>query len=119
MISRFLAKVVISIAVLGFAAVELGSPLIVRVQLDGVAHDVADESALTLSRSGDASQARATAEQIVLDRDASLRSFAIDGARTVNVTVAREAPSLVLKKVDKVRSWYDVSVTAAAPKRGV
>jgi hypothetical protein len=118
MISRFLAKVVISIVVLGLAAVELGSPLIVRLQLDGLAHDVADESAFTLSQSRNAGSARATADQIVLDRGASLRSFEIDGAGAVNVTVAREAPSLVLKRLDKVKSWYDVSVAAVAPKRG-
>ena len=118
MISRFLAKVVITIVVLGFSAVELGSPLVVRVQLDGVAHDAADESAHTLSQSRNALQAQAAAEQIVLDRDASLRAFGIDAAGTVNVTVAREAPSLLVKKLDAMRSWYDVTVTAAAPKRG-
>ncbi len=118
MISRFLAKVVISIAVLGFAAVELGSPLVVRLQLDGVAHDVADESARALTQLRTPDQARVTAEQIALDRDASLRSFEVDAAGTVNVVVAREAPSLVLDKLDQMKSWYDVSVTAAAPKRG-
>ncbi|HSH61187.1 MAG TPA: hypothetical protein VK988_16415 [Acidimicrobiales bacterium] len=118
MISRFLAKVVISIVVLGFAAIELGSPLVVRLQLDGIAHDVADEAARVLGQSRNAAQARATAEQIVVDRDATLRSFEIDTAETVNVTVAREAPSIVLKKVDAVKSWYDVSVAATAPKRG-
>ncbi len=118
MISRFLAKVVISIVVLGFAAVELGSPLIVRLQLDGVANDVADESFRTLSQSRSAGQARATAEQIVLDRDASLRSFEIDATGTVNVTVAREARSLVLAKVEQLKSWYDVSVAAVSAKKG-
>ena len=118
MISRFLAKVVISILVLGFVAFELGSPLIVRLQLDGVAHDVADESALALGQSRNPSMARGTADQIVLNRGASLRSFEIDAAGAVNVTVAREAPSLILKKVGKTKSWYDVSVAAAAPKRG-
>jgi len=103
MISRFLAKVVISILVLGFVAFELGSPLIVRLQVDGVAHDVADESARTLARSSNAGSARGTADQIVFDHGTSLRSFEIDAAGTVNVTVAREAPSLVLKKWDKTQ----------------
>ena len=118
MISRFLAKVVITIAVLGFAAVELGSPLVVRVQLDGVAHDAADESARALSQSCNTLQAQATAEQIVLARDASLRAFGVDAEGTVNVTVAREAPSLLVKKLEAMKSWYDVTVTAATTKRG-
>ena len=119
MISRFLAKVVLGIAATGFVAFELGAPLIVRVQLDGVAHDAADESARTLAKSRNAAEARVTAEQIALDREASLRSFEVDTAETVNVTVAREAPSIVMKKLDPVKSWYDVSVAAAAPKRGL
>lgn len=117
-ITRFLAKVVISIVVLGFVAVELGSPLVVRLQLDGIAHDVADEAARALGQSRNAGQARTTAEQIVLDRDATLRSFEIDAAENVNVTVARDAPSLLAKKLDALRNWYDVSVAATAPKRG-
>ena len=118
MISRFLAKVVLGIAVVGIVAVELCSPLVVRVQLDGVAHDAADESAFALSRSGNAATARAAAEQIVLDHGASLRSYEIDAAGTVRVTVAREAPSIVVKKLDQAKSWYDVSVDATAAKRG-
>ncbi len=118
MISRFLAKVVITIVVLGVAAVELGSPLVVRVQLDTEAHDVADESARTLARTGNVVQAQATAEQMLLEKDASLRAFHVDTAGTVNVTVAREAPSLLVKKLEAMKSWYDVTVTAAAPKRG-
>lgn len=118
MISRFLAKIVISIAVLGVAAVELGSPLLVRAQLDGVAHDVADEAALTLGQSRDPRQSQAMAEQVVADRHATLRSFQIDGSGAVNVEVAREAPSLVVKKLDKAKSWYDVMVSASASRRG-
>jgi len=118
MISRFLAKIVIAIAVLGLAGVELGSPLIVRAQVDGVAHDIADEAALTLAQSRNAGQAQATAEQIATARRASLRSFQIDSAGTVNVVAAREAPSLVLKRWGKVKSWYDVTVAASAVKRG-
>jgi len=117
MISRFLAKVVISIVLLGLVAVELGSPLVVRLQLDGVAHDAADESAFTLSRSRSSVEAQGTAEQIVRGRGATLRSFEIDAAGAANLTVAREAPSLILKRVDKLKSRYDVSVRAVAPKR--
>jgi len=118
MISRFLAKVVITIAVLGFVAFELGSPPVVKLQLDGLAHDVADESARALAQSRSADQARGTADQIALEHSASLRSFEIDTAGAVNVTVAREAPSLALKKWDTTKVWYDVSVSATAAKRG-
>ena len=118
MISRFLIKVVLVIVVVGGAIVEFGSPLVVRAQLDGVANDAADESAFALAQSRNAVLAQSTAEQIIAGRDASLRSFQIDSAGAVNVTVAREAPSLILKKWGKVKSWYDVVVNASAARRG-
>ncbi|MDQ3574014.1 MAG: hypothetical protein M3378_05415 [Actinomycetota bacterium] len=116
MISRFLAKIVITIAVLGFAAVELGSPLIVRAQLDGVANDVASEAALAMFQSRDPSLSRATADRVVAGRDATLQSFAVDGTGTVSVWVSRQAPSLILKRWDTMKSWYDVVVSASARK---
>ena len=118
MISRFLAKIVIGIAVVAIVGGELGSPLVVRAQLDGVAHDAANEAALSLARSGSAGAAQGAADQIVTEHGASLRSFQIDAAGTVTVGVAREAPSLVLKKWDKAKSWYDVVVSVSAVKRG-
>lgn len=118
MVSRFLVKVVVVIAVVGVAAVEVGSPLVTRLQLDGVAHDAADDAAYTLFQSRDANQSRATAEQVVARRDATFRDFHIDTAGAVHVTVGREAPSFLLKKWERLESWYDVTVAATAARRG-
>lgn len=113
---RFLAKIVIPIVVLGVAAVELGSPLFVRAQLDGVAHDVANEAAFTLARTHEPVQAQATAQDVVAGRHATLRAFRVEGPATVNVSVAREAPSAVLKKWGRTKSWYDVEVSTSATR---
>ena len=118
MISRFLAKVVIAIVVVGLAAVELGSPLITRLQLDGVANDAASDAALTLFQTRDANQARATAAQVVSGRDATFRDFQVDSSGGVQVTVGRQAVSLLLGKWDRLKSWYDVTVTSSAARRG-
>ncbi len=117
MISRFLAKVVITIVVLGLAAVELGSPIVTRFQLDGVTNDAASDAAHTLFQTRDPNQSRATAEQVVSGRDAAFRDFQIDGEGAVRVTAGREAPSLLLKKWDRLRSWYEVKVTSKATRR--
>ncbi len=117
MISRFLAKVVITIVVLGLAAVELGSPIITRFQLDGVANDAASDAAHTLFQTRDVTLSRATAEQVVSGRHAAFRGFQIDGTGAVRVTAGREAASLLLKKWDRLKSWYDVTVTSDATRR--
>lgn len=117
MISRFLVKVVLVIVVLGVAVVELGSPLVTRVQLDGAASDAADDAAYTLFQTRNPSQARATAEQVVAGREATMEDFHVDSAGTVHVTVRREARSFLLKNWDRVKSWYDVRVTASAVRR--
>lgn len=116
MITRFLAKLVIGMAVFGVVAFELASPLVVRFQLDSVANDAADEAAFTLQRSGDAAQSQSTAAQIVSSRNATLRSFRADAGR-VDLAVAREAPSLLLKKWDRMETWYDVVVTVSAARK--
>ncbi len=118
MISRFLAKVVLATVVVGLAAVELGSPLITRLQLDGVANDAASDAALALFQTRDADQAQAAAAQVVSGRDATLRDLEIDGAGGVRVTVGRQAPSLFLNQWDRLKSWYDVTVTSSTVRRG-
>ncbi len=117
MISRFLAKVVIAILALGVAALELGSPLVTRLQLDGVANDAASDAALTLFHTRDANQARATAEQVVAGRDATFRDFQVESDGAVRVTVGRQATSLLLERWDRLKSWYDVTVTSSPARR--
>ena len=48
MIGGWLVKVVVGIALLGFAVVELGSPLVARAQADDAAHEVANEASFRL-----------------------------------------------------------------------
>jgi Flp pilus assembly protein TadG len=120
MISRWLVKVVIAIVVVGFLAVELGSPLITRAQLDGVAHDAANDAAHSLLQSrGDLGQAEVAAQQVTADRDATLRGFTVHPTTAaVHVTVSREARSLLFKRWDKLEGWYDVEASATAERRG-
>lgn len=121
MIGRPLIKIALVIALLGFAAFELGSPLITRFQLDGVATDAADNGAQTMFQNRNAEQARAVAAEIVASRDTDLEGpIEVDPAtNTVRVTVHREARSLLLKRWSVTRDWYDVEVTATSSKQGV
>ena len=116
MITGWLSKIVIGIALLGFIGVELISPLAVRAQLDGVAHDAADNAVLhLLDHPEEVEQARVIAEDIARDKDAALTLFDV-GTNGVTVTVEREARSFLLKKVEQLESWYDVEVTVSAAR---
>lgn len=113
MITGWLVKIVVSLAFVGLLAVEAGSPLITKAQLDDVAHDAADNAALDLLDKNSPERARKIAEDIVAEKDAVLTGFTIDTG-SVRVTVQREARSFVLKKVEQFRDWYSVEATASA-----
>ncbi len=113
MITGWLVKIVVSFAFVGLLAVEAGSPLVTKAQLDDIAHDAADNAALELLDKNDPERARKVADAIVAEKDAVLTGFSI-GTGIVTVTVQREARSLVLKKVEQFRDWYSVEASASA-----
>jgi hypothetical protein len=116
MITGFLMKIVIGLAVLGFAVIELGSPLIVRAQIDGVAHDAADAAGFELRSRGSADAARAEAERVAAENDAVLLDFTQLDQFTVKVKVQKEARSFLLKKWSTTRDWYLLDTTATSQR---
>jgi hypothetical protein len=112
-ITGWLMKLVLGILVAGLVVFELGSPLVTRTQIDGVAHDMADSAAFELLERQNLERAREVAQKIADEEDVVLESFTVDH-RGLRVTVLRKARSLVLKKWDQTKTWYDVRVTATA-----
>ena len=110
------AKVVVAVALLGFAAIELSSPLVARTQLEDVASDAANSAAFELGRGATEETARAAADRTATLRDLPIERFAVDPppVRTVRVTVSKEARSYLLKRFGPTRDWYHVTVTATA-----
>lgn len=117
MITGWLVKVVLGIALLGFAAVELGTPVIVRAQLDGVAHDAIDAAGFALRDGGNEATARAAAVDRASKDDAEVTEFHVDEQRRAHVTVRKQAKSYLLKKWDRTESWYDVTVSATSEEK--
>jgi Flp pilus assembly protein TadG len=109
-----LVKIVLGIALVGLAAVELGSPIVMRAQLDGVAHDAADAAELELQSRGDQEAAKAEAVRVAEENDATLEAFSIEQQGSIKVTVRKEARSFVLKKWSRTESWYDVKVSVTS-----
>lgn len=109
MISGWVIRLVVSLSLFALVIFEAGSPLVARVQLDGLASDIALEASREVKKAGAAS-AKAGAERAAAEEGAVLTRFEVTPSGGVAVTVNRTAPSLVFGKWDKTKSYYDVSV---------
>ena len=114
MISGWVVRLLVSLALLGLVLFEAGSPLIAKVQLDGIAHESARQARRTYDREGTARAAKETAEKVAGKDGAAVTAFEITREGGVALTVQRTAPSVVLGKWDKTKSYYEVSVDALA-----
>jgi hypothetical protein len=114
MITSWIVKIVVGLAVAAFLVVELGSPLLTRATLDGSAHSAADDAAHEMFQSHNQDQAKALALKDATDDGAQLEQFGIDDQGTVHVTLFKQARSYVLHKFEPTRNWYNVRVSATA-----
>lgn len=116
MIAGWLVKVLISIGVIGFLVVELGSPIVVRSQLDDAVHDIANAGAFEYKQSKDSEAARDRAQRVAREENVTLpdSAFVVHTDGTIEVTVKKKAPSYLFHRFSFARSWYDVSVSATA-----
>ncbi|MDQ1445450.1 MAG: hypothetical protein QOI20_1914 [Acidimicrobiaceae bacterium] len=113
MITGWLVKIVLVVALIGLVAVEGGSPLITRAQVDGTAHDAADDAAAEYFQHHNADAAKAVAQELADKEHAAMPEFSVDAnTGTVHVKLEKQARSLLLKKWSKTKSWFDVRVTA-------
>jgi hypothetical protein len=113
-ISSWLIKIVVAIALVGFLVIELGSPLVTRAMLDSTAHSAADDAAHEMFLSRDPDKAQAIAAQDAQDDHAQLQQFSIDDQGTIHVTLFKQAKSYVLHNFQPTRDWYNVRVSASA-----
>lgn len=114
MISGWIVKLVLSIAVAGFLLIELGTPLIIRTQLDGIAHESADQAIFAIRNGGGAEAAEEAAVQHAAKDGAEVTEFAFDNEGKAKVTVRKEAKSYLFKKWDRMKGWYDLKATATS-----
>ena len=113
MIGSWLIKVIVGIAVAGFLVMELGSPLIIRAQVDDAAHEIATEVAFRLRDSfTQETLDRACAEEA--EKKEVAADCTVDADRNVVVTATKKANSLLFHKIGPLKDWYEVEITATA-----
>ena len=114
MISGWILKIAIGLAVVGFLVIELGSPLVTKATLDGTAHDAANDAGHEYFQSHDPDKAQQAAAQDADNGHARLEKFSIDDQGVVHVTLSRQARSYVLHNFKQTKGWYNVRVSASA-----
>lgn len=109
MVAGWLKALVIGAVVL-FAAVDLGSPLIVRVQLDTTAGEAAAAGGRTYLRGRDLQAAEAAARAEAEADGASLERFELRPDGRIGLTVVKAAHASAFDRIDRLASWYEVRV---------
>ncbi|MFP5328108.1 MAG: hypothetical protein ACLGHT_11580 [Acidimicrobiia bacterium] len=118
MISGWLIKVVVGIALAGFLVIEIGSPLLKKAELDDAAHRAADEAALELLDSRNIEAAKQVCAEIATEEEVNLDSCELDSNGDIAVTVSDTARSFLFGKLDATKKFYDVEAEATAePER--
>lgn len=118
MISGWLVKVVVGIAVAGFLIIEIGSPLLKKAELDDAAHRAADEAALEFLDTRNIETARQTCAEIASEEDVDLDKCDLDSNGHIAVRVSDTARSFLFGKIDATKKFYEVDAEATAePER--
>lgn len=117
MISGWLVKILLGIALVGFLAIELGSPLIARAQADDAAHLVADEVALRGDFQTDETLKAGCAAEAA-KHDVTIVACDFDPpTNELRVTITKHARSFLFDRISATKDWYDVEAHAVAVRR--
>ena len=113
-------KHLVLLALILFAVVDAGSPLVVRLQLDSTARSAAAAGGRTYLRNDhDIAQAEAAARAEVEGAGAALEHFEVLPDGRINLTVSREADSRLFERISQLDGWYHVEVEATSTGRAL
>jgi hypothetical protein len=117
-ISGWLIKVVLGIALAGAIVIEVGSPLVAKAQADDAATQIADETSFRLRDNFTQAQLEESCTTEADKRDVEIVTCDFDrNTNEVVVRVRKEARSLVLKNWSATEDWYLPEATKRRPLR--
>jgi hypothetical protein len=102
-------------ALLLLVVVDLGAPLVVRVQMDATASDAVTASGRTWLRTSDVRAAEAVAVEEAAAGEATLEQFEILPDGRVHVTLTRRVDARIFDRVEQLATWFDVRVDLTSP----
>lgn len=110
MVVGWLVKVLILLAVLGVAVVDLGSPLVARTQADDAATEIASEAALVYGSNQSVRDMQARCADVAEQKSVRVETCEI-AAGKVQITIVKDAYYLLLGRISALESWYSVQVS--------
>lgn len=118
MITGWLVKLLLTLAIFGVLVIEVGSPFVARAQLDGTAHEAADEARNALDTRASIQDAETVARTEAAQDSATVLAFEVQADGRVRVTVQKQAFSLIFHRVSATKDLYEpkASATSQAPK---
>ena len=112
MISGWLIKVVLGIALVGAIVIEVGSPLVAKAQADDAATQIADDTSFRLRDNFTQAQLEQSCDTEAEKHDVTIVTCDFDqSTQEVVIRVRKEARSLVLKNWSATEDWYLPEVT--------
>lgn len=115
-VTSWLLRLLIILALFGIAVFEAGSILIARVQVDGIAIDAAAEAGSEYARFHSEPSAEQAAKDVARRSDARVVDFRISAdGREVVVTVEKRAKTIFVHKIEALRRWTLARSTHSAP----
>lgn len=118
-ITSWLVKVVLTVAVAGFVLLEVGAVVFNILQTRDVADQAAAEAGITyLANNGSLQSAEERAREFVEDSGVKLLELRTDpAARTITVVVEKRASTRVVHRIDALKDMTVVKATGSAPLR--
>ena len=118
MVSSWLIKVVLGIALVGAIVIEVGSPLVAKAQADDAATQIADETAFRLRDNFTQQELERSCAEEGEKHDVKVIVCEFDsGTNEVVIRVQKEARSLLLKNWSATEDWYLPEVTARSERK--
>ena len=117
MIGGWLLKVIVGIALIGFLAVELGSPFVAAAQADDAAHEVANETSFRLRDDFTAAALESSCQTEALEHEVEAKCDYDRNTDEVVVHVTKHARSFLLERFSATKDWYDVDADARAKRK--
>lgn len=115
-VTGWLFKLLLSLAVVGVIAFEFGAVIIARVTVDGIASEAAGEAALVYGRGQNVEAAESAAREYAGSRGGTMTGFTVENdGRAVTVTVEKKARTLFLHRIGATESWTVARTTRRRP----
>ncbi|HJR18690.1 MAG TPA: hypothetical protein VJ922_03135 [Actinomycetota bacterium] len=115
-VTGWLLKLVLSLAIFGVVAFEAGAIVVAKVTIESVAGDVLSEAREAYRPAEDAEQAEKAARAVAERNDAVLESFdVVDNGSAIVVTVSKKAKTLLVHRIGFAEDWAIARSTRRRP----